>query len=152
MYDEIIDHLKEQLSVREVDQFRKKKIHLGIFNEPCFSYMLDGKKTIESRFSKNKIAPYGQITKDDIVIVKKSSGNVEGYFTIKEVLFFDLNVVSIDEIKLKYNKQLCIDENFWLNKKNSNYATLILIDHFVKLKPFPIHKKGMQTWIILNKI
>lgn len=59
MYDEIIDHLKEQLSVREVNQIRKKKIHLGIFNEPCLSYMLDRKKTIESRFSKNKIAPYG---------------------------------------------------------------------------------------------
>ncbi len=33
--------------------------------------------TIESRFSKNKIMPYKQITKEDVVFVKKSSGNVE---------------------------------------------------------------------------
>ncbi len=34
--------------------------------------MLEGKKTIESRFSKNKIAPYEKIAKDDIVLVRKS--------------------------------------------------------------------------------
>ncbi len=110
--------------------------------------MLDGKKTIESRFSKNKIMPYNQITKDDIVIVKKSSGVVLGYFTIKDVLFFDLNKTSMEEMKIKYNKQLCVDETFWISKKNSNYATLIIIDKLFKLKPFHINKKGMQTWIV----
>lgn len=150
MYGEIIENLEKQLSNNDMDKIKNKKVHLGIFSDPYLTYMLEGKKTIESRFSKNKIAPYNQITKDDIVIVKKSSGNVEGYFTIKEVLFFDLNVVSIDEIKLRYNKQLCVDEKFWINKKNSNYATLIIIDNLVELKPFHINKKGMQTWIILK--
>lgn len=113
------------------------------------TYILDGKKTIESRFSKNKIVPYYQISKEDIVIVKKSGGDVLAYFTIKEILFFDLNKIPINEIRLKYNKQLCLDENFWITKKNSNYATLIFIDKIVSLKPFHIAKKGMQTWIKL---
>lgn len=39
---------------------------------------------------------------------------------IKKVLFYDLNKVSIDEIKSIYNKQLCVDENFWIAKKASN--------------------------------
>ena len=71
------------------------------------------------------------------------------YFKIKEVLFFDLNTISIEEIKSKYNKQLCVDETFWISKKNSNYATLIIIDNLFKLNPFHINKKGMQTWIKL---
>lgn len=150
MYNEIIENLKKQLSNNDIDRFKSKKVHLGIFGEPYLTYMLEGKKTIESRFSKNKIAPYNQVTKDDIIIVKKSSENVVGYFTIKDVLFFDLNTVSIEEIKSKYNKQLCVDETFWINKKNSNYATLIIIDNLIKLKPFHINKKGMQTWIKLN--
>lgn len=70
-----------------------------------------------------------------------------GYFTIKDVLFIDLNVTSIEEIKAKYDKQLCVDETFWTSKKNSNYATLLIIDKMCKLKPFHINKKGMQTWI-----
>ncbi len=149
MYDEIFNNLEKQLPISKLNELRSKTIHLGIFGEPYLTYMLEGKKTIESRFSKNKIMPYNQITKDDVVIVKKSSGNVVGYFTIKDVLFFDLNTISIEEIKLKYNKQLCVDKTFWINKKNSNYATLIIIDKLFKLKPFHINKKGMQTWVKL---
>ncbi len=149
MYDEIFNNLEKQLPIRELNELRSKTIHLGIFSEPYLAYMLEGKKTIESRFSKNKIIPYNQITKDDVVIVKQSSGNVLGYFTIKDVLFFDLNTISIGKIKSKYNKQLCVDENFWISKKNSNYATLIIIDKLFKLKPFHVSKKGLQTWIKL---
>lgn len=150
MYDEIIKNLEMQLSKDDMQKIKDKNIHLGIFCEPYLTYMLEGKKTIESRFSKNKIIPYNQITKNDIVIIKKSSGNILGFFTIKDVLFFNLNITSIDEIKLKYSKQLCVNETFWINKKNSNYATLIIIDNLIKLKPFHINKKGMQSWIKLS--
>lgn len=150
MYEEIIKKLEEQLSDKEIEKIKTHTIHLGIFTEPYLTYMLNGKKTIESRFSKNKILPYNKVSKEDIVIVKKSSGNIMAYFTIKEVLFFNLNEIEIKEIKRKYNKQLCVDENFWITKKDSNYATLIFIDKLVKLNPFHIDKKGMQTWIKLN--
>jgi len=112
-------------------------------------YMLEGKKMIESRFSKNKRLPYKQISKDDIVIVKKSSGNILAYFTIKKVLFFDLSKTSIMEIKAKYNNELCVNDEFWISKKDCNYATLIFIDKLIRLKAFHINKKGMQTWIKL---
>lgn len=151
MYKEIVDNLKLQLSNEEYQLFKNSNIHLGIFTEPCLTYMLNGQKTIESRFSKNKIAPYEKIIKDDIVLVKKSGGNIVAYFTIKEVLFFDLQDYAIENIKAKYNKELCVEDTFWENKKDSHYATLIKIDKLVKLKPFSINKKGMQTWILLQK-
>ncbi len=147
MYDEIIKNLEKQLSSDKLLEIKNKTIHLGIFSEPYLTYMLNGKKTIESRFSKNKIIPYNKISKDDIVVIKKSSGNVLAYFTIKNVLFFDLTLTTIEEIKSKYSKELCVDENFWISKKDSHYATLIFIDNIFKLTPFHICKKGMQTWI-----
>lgn len=150
MDDEIIKELEKQLSKNDMDIINKKRMHLGVFSEPYLTYMLEGKKTIESRFSKNKIAPYHQITKDDVVIIKKSGGDVLGYFTIKDILFFDLKTFSIEEIKAKYNKQLCVDETFWISKKSSNYATLIFIDKLFKLKPFHINKRGMQTWLLIH--
>lgn len=150
MHEEIINNLKEQLTFEELEKLKKNTLHLGIFTEPYLNYILEGKKTIESMFSKNKILPYNKISKDDIVIVKRSSGNVEAYFTIKEVLFFNLSEISIDKIKSRYNKDLCVDEKFWISKKNSNYATLILIDKVYKLNPFHINKKGRQTWLKLK--
>lgn len=150
MYNEIKDELIKQLSPNEYARLANKTWHLGIFTEPCLSYMMECQKTIESRFTKNKIVPYNKITKDDIVFIKKSGGNIIGYLTIKEVLFFDLNATNISFIKDHYGTKLCVDEIFWEQKKNSKYATLIMIDQIKKIKPFKINKKGMQTWIILK--
>lgn len=147
MYNEILKNMQEQVSENEQEKLKNKTFHLGIFTQDYLTYMLEGKKTIESRFSKNKIAPYEKITKDDIVFVKKSGGNVIAYFTIKEVLFFDLKETPIEQIKEKYNKDLCLDDTFWENKKECKFATLIFIDQLIKVKPFSINKKGMQTWI-----
>lgn len=151
IYEEVLTNLKQQLPADEFREVQNKNMHLGIFTEPCLSYMLKGNKTIESRFSKKKIVPYEKITKEDIVIVKASGGKVVGYFTIKEVLFFDLTLEAIENIKAKYNKELCAEDTFWEQKKDSRYATLIKIEKLVKLKPFSISKKGMQTWILLKK-
>lgn len=150
MVEEIIITIEKQLDKQEWEQLKSKTWHLGIFTEPYLNYMLEKKKTIESRFSKNKIAPFEKITKDDIVFVKKSGGDIVAYFTIKEVLFFDLRNTPIEEIKEKYGKELCVDNSFWTIKKDSNYATLIVIDQIKKVKPFSIKKKGMQTWIELK--
>ena len=150
MYNEIIENLKLQLTASELDKILSQKIHLGIFNNLYLPYILNGKKTIESRFSKNKILPYNNITEDLIVFIKESGKSIIGYFTIKKVLFYNLNHTKISDIKKEYNKYLCVDKLFWDKKKNSNYATLIFIDQVFKLKPFNITKKGMQTWLTLN--
>lgn len=151
MYKEIMDNLKEQLTIDKLNTLKNKNLYLGVFSEPYLTFMLEGKKKVESRFSKKKIVPYGKITKDDIVLIKKSGGKVEGYFTIKEVLFFDLGKIKIEEIKKKYAKDLCVTEEFWDLKKDSCYATLLFIDELVKIEPFRIHKVGMQSFMKLNK-
>jgi len=122
-------------------------MHLGVFVEPYITYMLNGKKIIESRFTKNKSKPHNFISNGDIVFIKKSCGSVIGYFIVKKVIFFDLSITLIDVIKDKYAKELCVLDVFWDIKKNSRYAILIFIDKIIKLKSFNITKKGMQTWI-----
>lgn len=151
MYDEIINGIKMQVSKEELELIKKSSLHLGVFSEPCLTYMLDGKKTIESRFSKKRILPFDRITKNDIVFVKKSGGKVSAYFKIKDVKFFDLNNYDIEKIKRDYNEFLCVDDNFWREKRESKYATLIFISKLVKIKPFHVTKKGMNTWLKIRK-
>ncbi len=151
LYIDIQRELEQQLDNELYKRIKNSKIHLGIFKQPFLDLMLDGKKTIESRFSKNKIAPYGIISKNDIVIVKESSKNVIALFTIKEVLQFSMKDTSVHSLKEKYNNEILADNQFWDNKeKTSNYATLIRINKLIKLKPFSINKVGMQSWIVLN--
>lgn len=47
MYKEIVNNLKLQLSNEEYQLFKNSNIHLGIFTEPCLTYMLNGKKTLD---------------------------------------------------------------------------------------------------------
>ncbi|KKQ35404.1 MAG: hypothetical protein US51_C0006G0001, partial [Microgenomates group bacterium GW2011_GWA2_37_6] len=52
--------------------------HLAIFKGDGAEKILTGKKTIESRFSKNKIAPYGVVSAGDLVYMKLSGGAIIG--------------------------------------------------------------------------
>ncbi len=53
-------------------------IHLAIFSEPYMSLVLSGEKTIESRFSRNRCAPYGEIGDGDIILLKEVAGPICG--------------------------------------------------------------------------
>src|SRR5256885_16153419 len=56
----------------------RPRVHLAIFVEPYLSYLLDGRKTVDSRFSVRRTAPYGQVRAGDIVLVKQSGGPAVG--------------------------------------------------------------------------
>lgn len=150
MYEAIISNLKQNNLSKKIKEIERNGVHLGIFTNPYLDLMLQGKKTIESRFSKNKIAPYQKIAPKDTVFIKESGGPIVGFFTVKEVLFFDLKQIDIRDIKEKYNERILATEDFWRQKESSNYATLLKIENLTSIKPFKIDKKGMQTWIKLK--
>lgn len=151
MYQTIMEQLSLQLPEKQFEEIRGRKIHLGIFMEPGLSAIMDGKRTVEARFGKKRSAPYGQIAGGDIVVMKKTGGSVAGYFIVRRAEFLCTSEISMAEIKALYNDCLCIGDEIWELKKDSRYVTLIFIDKVRKLDGFGIPKKGMQTWIVLDK-
>ena len=69
---------------------KKRRVHLAIFQQPFLDRILEGKKTIESRFSKVKCSPYGVVDIGDLVLMKKTGGLVLGEFIVSKVESFDL--------------------------------------------------------------
>ena len=51
-------------------------LHLAVLKEPYLEFILKGEKTVESRFSIRRRAPYKRVEKGDVVILKQQSGNV----------------------------------------------------------------------------
>ena len=130
----------------------KSNIHLAVFVEPYLSHVISGKKKIESRFSINKSAPYGQVGKGDIILVKKSGGPVIGYCEVEDVWYYQLNRKSLKDIRENYSDLLCIDNaQFWNDKRAACYATLIRINSFNEIPPFKIIKKDRRGWIVLKR-
>lgn len=134
--------------VEKLKGFPPTKIHMALMVEPYLSYILSGKKTIESRFSMRKVSPWQRVAAGDAIILKRSGGEIVGIFEASEVRF--LKIESNDdllEIKQQFNKQLCIEDDFWNQKKSSKYATLISISNLCTFSPFSLHIKNRQSWI-----
>ena len=141
---------KKSLSELTSSKSAQPNFHLAIFVDPFLTFMLEGKKTIESRFSINRIAPYHKITKGDVILIKESGGPIVGVCKVQERWYYNLDPKSWTEIR-KYEDALCItDPSFWKRKKKAAYGTLIKVHHIAQISPMEIEKKDRRGWIVLT--
>ena len=127
--------------------------HLAIFKGDGAKFILSGKKTIESRFSKRKNPPFGQIATGDLVYIKPSGEDIIGQFRVKKVIFYDnLDLSDLSYLKEKYGKDLAVDEVYWKGKENAKYGALIFIGEvntFIT-SPLKYPKKDLRGWVVLG--
>lgn len=130
--------------------------HLAIFTPPFIDLILDGKKTIESRFSKVRCAPHGAAKEGDVVLMKEVGGLVLGEFTVARVENFSaLDENSLKRLAKKYGKELCsdADENFWERRRYSRYATFMYVSNPIRYdKPFPYPKRDKRGWVVIESL
>lgn len=123
-------------------------IHLAVMVEPFLTYILDGRKTIESRFSKNLIAPYQRVAPGDLVFLK--AGPVVAAFRASSVECINLDNNERMRLRENYSNQICADDAFWDERDNRNYATLIGIDGVERLTPVSVPKRDRRGWLVLR--
>lgn len=124
-----------------------QNIHIAVMSEPFLAYVFEGKKTIESRFSLNKIAPYQKVHRGDLVFMK--AGPIVGCFTITWTENYDLTQFSIEEIQRQYGEAICGSDDFWKLKSEKRYATLMSITNVKRLAPTRIEKRDRRAWVAL---
>lgn len=128
-------------------------IHLAIMDKETINMILSGKKTIESRFSKNKISPFNKVTVGETVYLKESGKEIVASFEIKQIEFYDnLTTQKVEYIKKKYNKFINAPDSYWNCKLNSNYGTLMYVENVEKIEPIKILKKGRQGFASYDKL
>src|SRR4051794_21212088 len=74
---------------------RSFAVHLAIFVEPFLSYVLEGSKSVESRFSTRQCAPLRRVSVGDIILLKAASGPVRGICEVSKTWYFDLESVPL---------------------------------------------------------
>lgn len=132
---------------------KQQKQHLAIFIPPFLELILEGKKTVEGRFSKVRCAPFGAVEEGDMVLMKESGGLVIGSFVVAKVESFEnLTQEKLKELETRYSESLCssADPQYWQRRRASRYATLMRVaesTHFER--PFPFPKKDRQGWVVL---
>ncbi len=134
--------------------------HVAIMSKEfgdLISKITNREKTIESRWSKNKIAPYDKTNIGDVVYFKNSGGHVIAKATVSKILQFDnLNQEKFEYIVKNFGKQICLQSTKYDDwYKSKNYVTLIFLTNPEAVKPFNIDKSGFGSgcaWITIPEI
>ena len=127
-------------------------IHLAVFVEPFLQFVLEGTKTIESRFSTNRCAPYQSVRAGDVLLLKRSSGPVVAIAEVSQVWFYELDASSWTMIKLKFGPLLRIeDPEFWTQKSSACFATLMQLERVEAIPPVSCAKRDRRGWVVLDR-
>lgn len=159
---EILERLSKRLPVKSgwhrriATQLRSSRVdvgvHLAIFVEPYLTAVLEGRKTIESRFAVTRRPPYECIEPNDYILLKKSGGPVIGLALAKSIRFYRLSPEVLADIRRKFARQLFAqDEDFWQARAEKLYATLIELGDPVHIQPFSVEKRDRQGWVTYDR-
>lgn len=125
-------------------------IHLAVFVEPYLEYLLQGRKTIESRFSVNRHPPFEQVRTGDLIVVKKTAGPVCAICRIANVWFYKLDPGTWSEIT-QHAEALCMDSSsFWQKKSAASFATLMEVQDVHQIQEFGISKADPRSWVVIR--
>lgn len=122
--------------------------------------ILDGTKTIESRWYKNKSSPWGKIKKGDFVYFKNSGEKITVSAKVKDTLSFEnLTPSRVLSVLKKYGQAdgICLNDlnHFSRLFKDRKYCLLVFLENIKREKPFSISKSGfgaMAAWICVENI
>lgn len=127
------------------------KVHIAILYKYYLDLILEGKKTIEARFSKVKSPPFGKVSEGDKILLKETGGPIRGEAKVRRVEYFsNLTPQNILEIVSLYKNELMVKEDFLELKLKSRYLTLIFLEDIKKTKEYRIDKKDRRGWVVLS--
>jgi hypothetical protein len=126
-------------------------LHLAVFVEPFLGYVLDGSKTVESRFATTRQAPYRRVTPGDVMLLKRTSGPVVGLCRVRQAWFYRLDPVSWKVIREQFARALCAqDPAFWAARQSASFATLLQVRDVKRIAPVAWPKRSRQGWVVLS--
>ena len=125
--------------------------HIVILQQPYFNMVLNGTKTIESRFAVNKIAPFEKVQIGDELLIKETGKAVTAKAIVKAVKYYILTPELVEELRVKYGKAIGTDlPADWVNTKTKRYGTLIWVENVHQVDPINVPRSNGAGWICIN--
>jgi len=126
-------------------------IHLAVMVEPYLSYVLQGRKSVESRFSMRRSTPYGRVKTGDVILLKHSGGPIVGVCYVTDTWFYELDPQSWTEVREVFTEALCAqDPSFWQDRQSASFASLMRVQRVRPLKPIKYSKQDRRGWVVLQ--
>jgi hypothetical protein len=138
-------YFREQLTVPRAES----ALHVAVFHEPFLTWVLEGKKRVESRFSQKQVAPFGNIAPGDAVLLKRVAGPLVGICHVNAAWSYRLDPATWAFIRERFSELLCAEEEeFWIERKDARFATLISIEAVRRLPDIHYPKTDRRGWVV----
>lgn len=123
-------------------------LHIAVMREPFLEHVLTGRKTIESRFSINRICPFEAAEAGDIVAFKAQSGPIVGLAVVEHAAFYELDPVIWRALRRDFAGPLCaVDDEFWDQRARARYASLLRVSDPQRIFPVAVDKSDRRGWV-----
>ena len=127
--------------------------HIAILRQPFFDMVLSGEKTIESRWSMNKVAPFGKVSVGDVIWLKETGKDVTATAKVDRVEYYVLTPELVETIRVKYGKAIGTNRfEDWESTLHKKYCTLIWLKDVKKIKPIKVKRSNGAGWFVVDKI
>ena len=124
--------------------------HLVILKPQYLDLVLVGTKTLECRLSRTRRLPFGAVRPGDRLWLKRSAGPIVAKARAESVESIELNGArSLEMIESRYRVELGVDTEFFRERANTRYVTLIRFDNVRRIPALRIEKRDRRAWIIL---
>jgi len=125
--------------------------HLVKLRQPYLGRILDGSKTIESRFTRTRKVPIGQIDPGDALWLKLSGGPVLGYAEVERFEVFDrLTPRTIRGLFTRHARAIGVGPAYAEHVSHARFGLLVWLKGVKRIEPFPMRGGTMQAWVILD--
>lgn len=127
-------------------------LHIAILVNPYLQRILNGQKTIESRFSSQRRTPYECVDPGDVLLFKLSGGPIQGIGRVASAQFLKVTPEVLQDIQIRYADALGVtDPAFWEARSGASFATLLHLENVREITPITFTKRDQRAWIVLNQ-
>lgn len=128
--------------------------HVAIVHAWVARALLDGTKTIESRFSRDKRPPFGRIDRGATIYFRVAGGGYAAKARVARVQCIeDLTPEMVDEIEADYRDQIGGDDDYWQAARGARCVTLVHLSGCTTATRGPTldrHKGDRRAWFVLG--
>jgi ASC-1-like (ASCH) protein len=116
-------------------------VHVAIVDPRCARDILAGVKTIESRLSLQRRAPFGRVAPGDVIYFKRRSGRFAASARVRRVASFEaLTPARVDRLRERFDARVRGGRAYWAAKRASRYATLIWLTRVAPVDTGPEYR------------
>lgn len=124
------------------------RLHLAVMAGPYLDRIIDGSKTVESRFHRIRSAPLYTVTPGDLVVFKPAGRAASHVAAVGATIYVDLVTTPLDVVRSMWQERIADKtDDFWSARADARWVSLIEIDWVRAIPAVPLQKRDRRGWV-----